>query len=54
MCGLRTHFDNADRFVERVLRQQNDGYLLAYLEAENEIRAVAGYRVPIVSIWSSG
>ncbi len=41
---LRTHFDDADKFVERVGRQQKDGYQLAYLEADGEIRAAAGYR----------
>jgi GNAT superfamily N-acetyltransferase len=45
MRELRTHFDDADKFVERVVRQQKDGYLLAYLEAENDVRAVAGYRI---------
>jgi GNAT superfamily N-acetyltransferase len=44
MRELRTHLDNEDKFIERVTRQQKDGYLLAYLEAENEVRAVAGYR----------
>ena len=32
-------------FVERVTRQQEKGYLLACLEAEGQIRAVAGYRL---------
>lgn len=44
MRELRTHFDNADEFVERVVRQQKNGYLLAYVEADGEIRAAAGYR----------
>jgi GNAT superfamily N-acetyltransferase len=44
MRELRQHLDDAERFVERVMRQQRDGYLLSYLEAEGEIRAVAGYR----------
>ena len=44
MRELRSHFDEPEKFVERVMRQQRDGYLLAYLEAGNEIRAVAGYR----------
>ena len=30
--------------LERVTRQQRDGYVLAFLEADREIRAVAGYR----------
>ena len=44
MRELRPHFDNAENFVERVQRQQRDGYLLAFLEADGEVRAVAGYR----------
>ena len=44
MRELRPLFADAEKFVERVLRQQRDGYLLAYLEDGNEIRAVAGYR----------
>ncbi len=45
MRELRTHIHNAERFVERVQRQQKEGYLLAFLEAESEVRAVAGYRL---------
>jgi len=45
MRELRTHLHNAERFVERVQRQQDEGYLLAFLETEHEVRAVAGYRV---------
>ena len=44
MRELRPHFDDAGKFVERVTRQQQDGYLLAFVEAEKEVRAVAGYR----------
>ena len=44
MRELRSHFDDPEKFVECVMRQQRDDYLLAYLEAGNEIRAVAGYR----------
>src|SRR6266404_7183574 len=44
MRELRTQFTDPERFVERVQRQQRDGYLLAFLEAEGEVRAVAGYR----------
>src|ERR1700732_792680 len=44
MRELRTHLHNAERFVERVQRQQKGGYLLAFLESEGEVRAVAGYR----------
>ena len=44
MHELRTHVATSEEFVERVRRQQTQGYLLAYLEAEGEIRAAAGYR----------
>ena len=44
MRELRSHFDDPEKFVECVMRQQRDGYLLAFLGARNEIRAVAGYR----------
>jgi GNAT superfamily N-acetyltransferase len=44
MRELRPHFKSAEKFVQQVLRQQRDGYLLAFLETEGEVRAVAGYR----------
>ena len=44
MRELRTQLTDPEKFVERVQRQQRDGYLLAFLEAEGEVRAVAGYR----------
>src|SRR3974377_2365684 len=40
---LRLHLDESV-LVRRVIRQQAQGYFLAYLESENEIRSVAGYR----------
>jgi GNAT superfamily N-acetyltransferase len=44
MRELRTHFTDRRKFVERVQRQQRDGYLLAFVEDDGEVRAVAGYR----------
>jgi GNAT superfamily N-acetyltransferase len=44
MRELRPHFRNAEKFIEQVLRQQRDGYLLAFVEEDGQIRAVAGYR----------
>lgn len=44
MRELRPHITSGDDFLAQVQRQQMQGYLLAYLEAESEIRAVAGYR----------
>jgi GNAT superfamily N-acetyltransferase len=44
MQELRTHLQSEREFVERVLRQQREGYHLAFVESESEVRAVAGYR----------
>jgi GNAT superfamily N-acetyltransferase len=41
---LRPHLDKA-HFIQQVQRQQQEGYRLAYLEAADQIRAVAGCRV---------
>ena len=43
MSQLRPHLQECD-FVERIRRQQKDGYRLAHLEADGRIRALAGYR----------
>ena len=40
---LRPYLQEGD-FVERVSRQQLQGYRLAYLEAHERVRAVAGFR----------
>jgi GNAT superfamily N-acetyltransferase len=40
---LRTHLDEPTMLAQ-ILRQQADGYLLAYCEIDNEVRSVAGYR----------
>lgn len=45
MRELRTVLTGAEEFVERVTRQQHEGYRLAFVEAENEVRALAGFRV---------
>jgi len=44
MRVLRTHLISEQEFVDRVSRQQKQGYLLAFLESDNVVRAVAGYR----------
>jgi GNAT superfamily N-acetyltransferase len=44
MVQLRPHLIESE-FASRVQRQQAGGYLLAYLEAESRVRAVAGYRL---------
>jgi GNAT superfamily N-acetyltransferase len=44
MRELRPLFQEPAQFIERVLRQQKEGYRLGFLESEGEVRAVAGYR----------
>ena len=44
MRELRPQFQNQEQFVERVQRQQQQGYLLTFVESDGEVRAVAGYR----------
>ncbi len=44
MQELRPHL-SPDEFVERVQRQQQQGFLLAALEEEGEVMAVAGFRL---------
>ena len=44
MRQLRPHFKTAPDFVAQVRRQQSQGYLLAFVESDQGIQAVAGYR----------
>lgn len=44
MRELRPHIKAID-FAARVLHQQKEGYQLAYLELDNVIRTVAGFRI---------
>jgi GNAT superfamily N-acetyltransferase len=44
MRELRPLFQNPEQFLERVQRQQKQGYLLAFVECGGEVCAVAGYR----------
>ena len=44
MRELRPQVAEKD-FVARVQKQQKEGYQLAFLESEGEVRAVAGYRI---------
>jgi GNAT superfamily N-acetyltransferase len=50
MSQLRPHI-REDEFVERVSRLQTQGYKLAYLEADSQIRALAGYRFMELLAW---
>jgi GNAT superfamily N-acetyltransferase len=47
---LRPHLKQAD-FVSRVRRQQEGGYLLAFLQSAGEVKAVAGYRYTESLAW---
>jgi GNAT superfamily N-acetyltransferase len=44
MRELRPHIEAID-FAARVLRQQKEGYQLAYLELDRVVRSVAGFRI---------
>jgi GNAT superfamily N-acetyltransferase len=43
MSQLRPHL-REEEFVERIVRQQAQGYHLGYLEADSKVLAVGGYR----------
>jgi GNAT superfamily N-acetyltransferase len=45
MRELRIDITDEQTFLERVLRQQKQGYQLAFVESDGEVRAVAGYRL---------
>ncbi len=45
MRQLRTHFEDEQTFVAQVQRQRSDGFRLAFLEDDEGVRAVAGYRM---------
>lgn len=44
MRELRPKFERAQDFAAQVRRQQKQGYQIAFLEDDGEVRAVAGYR----------
>lgn len=50
MAQLRPHLP-AEDFVGRVRRQQDDGYHLAFIEAEGKVVAVAGFRLSENLAW---
>ncbi len=50
MGQLRTHLSEFD-YLKQVNRQISLGYRLVYLEEENEIKAVAGFRVSECLAW---
>jgi GNAT superfamily N-acetyltransferase len=50
MAELRTHLV-ASEFVERVRRQQKQGYQLVFLEDDRVVKAVAGFRIGEFLCW---
>lgn len=50
MLELRPHL-KAESFVERVLRQQAQGYRLAFVEEDGKVQACAGYRLSESLSW---
>lgn len=50
IAELRTHLV-ANEFVERVRRQQKEGYQLAFIEDEGAVKAVAGFRFGEYLCW---
>ncbi len=51
MRVLRTELAAVESFVEKVIRQQPQGYQLALLEVDSEVRAVAGFRISENLAW---
>ena len=51
MRVLRTELAAVEPFVEQVIRQQAQGYQLALLEVDGEVRAVAGFRISENLAW---
>lgn len=45
MSELRPHHAAQKDFVRQVEQQQREGFRLAYLKTEGEVRALAGYRI---------
>jgi len=45
MRELRPHLADEGAFARQVQRQMREGFRLAYLESDGEIRAAAGYRI---------
>lgn len=45
MIELRPHHPDRTAFIRQVRRQQREGFQLAYLETDGEVRAAAGFRI---------
>ena len=50
VAELRPHLTQTD-FCERVKRQQQQGYCLAFLQVDNEVKSIAGYRIGEFLAW---
>lgn len=50
MAQLRPHLQR-EEFIARVQRQTTDGYRLAYLNADGNVKSVAGYRISENLAW---
>lgn len=48
---LRPHLTNEREFVEQVQRQLIEGYHLAYIEVDGQVKAVAGFRFMEFLAW---
>lgn len=50
MSQLRPHLQR-NEFVDRIRQQMNSGYKLAFVETENRVVAVAGFRISECLSW---
>ncbi|MFB2836895.1 GNAT family N-acetyltransferase [Floridanema evergladense] len=50
MFQLRPHLQR-EEFVDRIHQQMNSGYKLAFIETENRVVAVAGFRISECLAW---
>ncbi len=50
MLELRDHFDT-DGLIAQIRRQQQDGYIVAYVEEDGEVLAVAGFVITSKLAW---
>lgn len=48
---LRPHLTEQSVFVEQVRRQLREGYHLAYIETDDEVKALAGFRILEFLAW---
>src|SRR5215216_5742436 len=51
MRQLRPHLTETSAFVEQIQRQLKEGYHLAYIETNEEIQAIVGFRILEFLAW---